>query len=58
MRNLSLSATTFTTFPDVNISATAIDLDQNVIYVTSERQNPDGNVEVEIWSVDGGEVRF
>ncbi|RDB24885.1 Elongator complex protein 1 [Hypsizygus marmoreus] len=56
MRNLVLSATTITSFDNLNISATAIDLDEDVIYATSERLNPDGDVEVEVWKVEDGET--
>ena len=51
MRNLSLSSSEITSFSGANISATAIDLDQNVLYAVSERQNHDADVEVEIWKV-------
>lgn len=56
MRNLTLAASTLTVLQNVNVSATTIDLDENVIYATSERQNLDGEVEVEIWKVDNDEV--
>lgn len=56
MRNLTLAASTLTVLQNANVSATTIDLDENVIYVTSERQNLDGEVEVEIWKVDNDEV--
>lgn len=51
MRNLTLTATTTTAFHNANISATTIDLDEGVIYAASERQSPDGEVEVEIWKM-------
>lgn len=56
MRNLTLAASTLTVLQTANVSATTIDLDENVIYATSERQNLDGEVEVEIWKVDNDEV--
>lgn len=56
MRNLTLAASTLTVLQNANVSATTIDLDENVIYATSERQNLDGEVEVEIWKVDNDEV--
>lgn len=49
MRNLSLSSYETTSLSGVNFSATALDLDQKVLYVASERQNFDADVEVEIW---------
>jgi hypothetical protein len=52
MRNLTLSSTTLTAFQNTHISATAIDVDENVIYATSEKLSPDGELEVEIWKVD------
>ncbi|KAJ7133724.1 pol II transcription elongation factor [Mycena crocata] len=51
MRNLSLSAELITEIPDLNVSRTAIDLDENVLYAASESQNADGEVEVKIWRV-------
>lgn len=57
MRNLTLSATTFTEFKNANVSATAIDVDENVIYATSEKLTPDGELEVEIWKIDKNGVR-
>ncbi|GLB37914.1 hypothetical protein LshimejAT787_0409650 [Lyophyllum shimeji] len=52
MRNLSLFSINATDLQNANITATAIDVDDNVIYATSERQDLDGNVEVEIWKVE------
>ncbi|KAG6814838.1 hypothetical protein H0H93_012058, partial [Arthromyces matolae] len=51
MRSLTLSSTSATDLKNSNVTATAIDLDENVIYVASERTDPDGNVEVEVWNV-------
>ncbi|KAJ7478610.1 pol II transcription elongation factor [Mycena galericulata] len=51
MRNLSLTAELITDLPDLTISRTAIDLDENVLYATSERRNSDGEVEVKIWKI-------
>jgi elongator complex protein 1 len=51
MRNLSLSSSEIISFSGANICATAIDLDQNVLYAASEHQNLDNDVEVEIWKV-------
>ncbi|TFK44978.1 IKI3 family-domain-containing protein [Crucibulum laeve] len=51
MRNLSLIASGLTTLPNANISATTIDLDENIIYVAAEQQSPDGEVQVELWKV-------
>lgn len=48
MQNLCLCSSSSTCIPDGQIIATAIDLDQNVLYVASERQNLDGEVQVEI----------
>ncbi|KAG6809392.1 hypothetical protein H0H92_000447 [Tricholoma furcatifolium] len=56
MRNLSLFATRLTDLLNANVTATAIDLDDNVIYAASERRDPDGNVDVEIWDVGNDEV--
>ncbi|KAF9463531.1 pol II transcription elongation factor [Collybia nuda] len=56
MRNLTLAASTLTVIQNANVTATTIDLDENVIYATSERQNLDGEVEVEIWKVDSDET--
>lgn len=56
MRNLTLSAVTLTEFQNANISTTAIDVDENVIYTTSEKLSQDGEVEVEIWKIGKEEV--
>ena len=52
MRNLTLSAVSLSEFQHANISATAIDVDENAIYATSEKVSPDGELEVEIWRID------
>lgn len=49
MRNLVLVADSVIVLDNVNISATAVDLDENVIYAVSEKQNFDGDVDVELW---------
>ncbi|KII95516.1 hypothetical protein PLICRDRAFT_96071 [Plicaturopsis crispa FD-325 SS-3] len=52
MRNLSLSASASTVSPSANFVSTAIDLDENVLYAISERQNLDADVEVEIHKIN------
>jgi len=53
MRNLSLIATEYNSFGYANatVTATAFDIDENVLYAASERKNGDGEVEVELWKV-------
>jgi elongator complex protein 1 len=51
MRNLGLQTVQNIPLPDANISAVAIDLEEDAIYVTSERQNADADVEVEIFKL-------
>lgn len=51
MRNLLLAASQLASIPNANLTGTAIDLDQNVLYTASERANADGEVEIEIWQV-------
>ncbi|KAF7362473.1 polymerase II transcription elongation factor [Mycena venus] len=51
MRNLSLVSELITGIPDLTVSRTAIDLDENVLYAASESQNSDGEVEVKIWRI-------
>ncbi|KAJ6488261.1 pol II transcription elongation factor [Mycena vitilis] len=51
MRNLSLAAELITHITDLSVSRTAIDLDENVLYATSESQNADGEVEIKIWRI-------
>lgn len=51
MWNLSLATELITGIPDLSVSRTAIDLDENVLYAASESQNSDGEVEVKIWSI-------
>lgn len=52
MRNLSLRAVQNIALPNANISALAIDLEEGAIYVASERQNADDDIEVEIFRHD------
>jgi len=51
MRNLTLIATESSSFANLNLTSTAIDLDENVIYAASEQLTLDGEVAVEIWHV-------
>jgi len=51
MRNLGLRAVHNIAFPNANLSAVAIDLEEDAIYVASERQNADANIEVEIFKL-------
>lgn len=51
MRNLGLRDVQSIALPNANISALAIDLEGDAIYVTSERQNADGDIEVEIFKL-------
>ena len=52
MRNLTLSAVTLTELQNADVSATAIDVDENIIFATSEKLSPDRELEVEIWKID------
>lgn len=59
MRNLSLLASRTTgVISDIDlanektVTATAIDLDQNVLYAASERVGTEGEVDIELWRVD------
>ena len=52
MRNLGLRAVQNIALPNANISAVAIDLEEDTIYLTSERQNADADVEVEILKLE------
>ena len=51
MRNLGLRAIHNIALPNGNLSAVAIDLEEDAIYVTSERQNGDTDIEVEIFKL-------
>lgn len=55
MRNICLSATTLEVLArdQGGISATAIDLDSDTLYVASEYQTYDADVEVEISKIEG-----
>jgi hypothetical protein len=58
MRNLVLSATSSISLPrttnrSVHISATSFDVDEHVLYIASEKPNDAGEVEIEIWKVEG-----
>ena len=52
MRNLGLQAIQGITLPNANLSSVAIDLEEDAIYVTSERQNADADIEVEIFKLE------
>lgn len=53
MRNLALiSSWDSFLVPSSSITATAIDLDENVIYVASEYNTLDGKVEVDVWRMN------
>lgn len=52
MRNLTLSKHSTTAFPVASgykATATALDLDQNELYVVFESQNADADVDVQVW---------
>lgn len=51
MRNLTLIVTESSSLSNLNLTSTAIDLDENVIYAASEQQTLDGEVAVELWRV-------
>ncbi|KAF9012601.1 IKI3 family-domain-containing protein [Cyathus striatus] len=51
MRNISLIASQVSTLPNSQLTAVAVDLDESVIYITSEQHSLDGNVDVEVWKV-------
>jgi elongator complex protein 1 len=54
MRNLVLTSIETVSLPNAsNITATALDLDENATYAVSERVSADGEVEVEIWKISG-----
>lgn len=52
MRNLGLRAVQNIALPNVNTSAVAIDPEEDAIYVASERQNADDDIEVEIFKIE------
>ena len=51
MRNLALRSVYNIALPNANLSAIAIDFEEDAIYVTSERQNGDADIEVEIFKL-------
>jgi hypothetical protein len=51
MRNLALVSSSTVSFEKPCVSATAIDLDENIVYAVSEKQSFDGEVNVELWRV-------
>ena len=53
MRNLSLIASDYTSFSyaNTNWSATALDLDEGILYAASETKNLNGEIDVELWKV-------
>lgn len=52
MRNLGLRTVHNIALPNANLSAVAIDLEEGAIYVTSERQNADADIEVEVLKLE------
>jgi hypothetical protein len=54
MRNLSLSRSRFTSLPSAksNVSAIAFDLDYDALYVASEHQNFDADVDIELYKLE------
>ncbi|PFH52192.1 hypothetical protein AMATHDRAFT_74468 [Amanita thiersii Skay4041] len=58
MRNLSLYALSFKTLRNAKISATALDVDDNVLYAASESKNPDSDVDVELWKLPLAEAEI
>ena len=55
MRNLGLRTVHNIALPNANLSAAAIDFEEDAIYVTSERQNADADIEVEIFKLESQE---
>ena len=55
MRNLGLRAVHNVALPKANLSAVAIDLEEDAIYVTSERQDADADIEVEVFKLESQE---
>lgn len=51
MRNLALISSSTVSFENLDVSATTIDLDENIVYAASEKQSFDGEVDVELWKV-------
>ena len=53
MRNLALISSWDSLLPSSSsITATTIDLDENVIYVASEHTTLDGQVHVDVWKMN------
>ena len=57
MRNLALISSwdSFLPSSSSSITATTIDLDENVIYVASENTTLDGQVQVDVWKINQSE---
>ena len=55
MRNLGLRTVHNIALPNANVSAVAIDVEGDANYVTSERQNADADIEVEIYRLESQE---
>ncbi|KAF4620926.1 hypothetical protein D9613_000930 [Agrocybe pediades] len=52
MRGITLISSWASHLQSANITGTTFDLDENAIYVSSERDNLDGQVEVELWKIE------
>lgn len=52
MRNLSLSSVDVVALAEGGICSTAVDLDENVFYIASEKGVSDGATNVEIYRID------
>jgi len=49
MRNLALCSTSVTCFPERNITASVVDLEENYLWLASERLSPDADIDIELW---------
>ncbi|KAJ3809935.1 IkappaB kinase complex IKAP component [Lentinula aff. lateritia] len=57
MRNLSLSSVDVISLAEGGICGTAVDLDENVLYIASEKRISDGAVNIEIYRMDKNFVK-
>ncbi|KAF9047491.1 pol II transcription elongation factor [Panaeolus papilionaceus] len=51
MRNLALISSWESSIPSSSLTSSTYDLDENAIYLTSERKSPDGEVDVDLWKL-------
>ncbi|KAI0314583.1 IKI3 family-domain-containing protein [Amylostereum chailletii] len=56
MRNVILSKSQNTHLADAHVTATVVDVEDDSLWIASERLNPDADVEIELWKRKGADI--